>query len=615
MGGRAPLADSGVMKSLRNTLPAALVTCAAALTVPSLASAADFCVDSPAGCNGTPVTKAGFSAALTAAQSNGSDDRFFLAPGTYTNAPLAYQSLEKVELIGTDRASTVLESTVAGTVLTLGGNQDSEVSNVTVVPAGKAQVGLNLASTKADRVDVKADPAAQDVTLGLTLSGGADFSNGTVSHDLSQWGAELHGSGGTIEDSVIDVPEGIGVVGGASDGKVLRSTVKAPFGVVVGTGHLQLADTVVDTRVTKTPQVGLFASTSAGLGGTAAAADLERVTIIGKNQSPNDAAAIAAEANGAGKTGSVSARDSIFTGFQNAILRQGNNNGHANVSTDRSLYLSAGGPGLDNGDGTLTETNRLSVNPHFVDAAGGDFHLAADSPLIDAGTPGDLPAGALDRDGKPRASDGNGDCSHVSDIGAFEFQGTSVKAAAKASAPSAVAGQPVEFSSEGSCIPGPGSPVVKWSFDDGASADGATASHAFAAAGKHTAVATVTDADGHSATATAEVEVTPAPVAPKAAAPAISALRVKGKTVRFKLSRAAEVDIRFAKTGKHGKFKRIKTRLRVSGKKGANRAGLPRSLRHLKPGTYRLSAVATSADGARSKARSVRFKVAEARRR
>src|SRR5690242_14307444 len=64
---------------------AGLAACAV-LALASPASANDFCVNAPAGCAGTPVAAAGLSAALTAAQANGADDRFFLAPGTYTAA-------------------------------------------------------------------------------------------------------------------------------------------------------------------------------------------------------------------------------------------------------------------------------------------------------------------------------------------------------------------------------------------------------------------------------------------------------------------------------------------------------------------------------------------------
>jgi hypothetical protein len=60
----------------------------------------------------------------------------------------------------------------------------------------------------------------------------------------------------------------------------------------------------------------------------------------------------------------------------------------------------------------------LSADPWFVDEAGGDFHLAGDSPCIDAGAPPPdccvLPA-SRDRDGRPRPQ-GDG-----WDIGAYEF--------------------------------------------------------------------------------------------------------------------------------------------------------------------------------------------------
>ena len=51
-----------------------------------------------------------------------------------------------------------------------------------------------------------------------------------------------------------------------------------------------------------------------------------------------------------------------------------------------------------------------------------------------------MPAGAVDRDGKPRASDGNSDCVPVSDIGAFEYQGAAAAACTAAPAAPATGG-------------------------------------------------------------------------------------------------------------------------------------------------------------------------------
>jgi hypothetical protein len=61
------------------------------------------------------------------------------------------------------------------------------------------------------------------------------------------------------------------------------------------------------------------------------------------------------------------------------------------------------------------DTSGLSVDPAFVNAAAGDYHLSAGSPAIDAGSP--LYATATDYDGHTRPSGGG------PDIGAFEGSG------------------------------------------------------------------------------------------------------------------------------------------------------------------------------------------------
>ena len=199
------------------------------------------------------------------------------------------------------------------------------------------------------------------------------------------------------------------------------------------------------------------------------------------------------------------------------------------------------------------------------------------------------------------------------------------------------------FSSAGSCIPGPGEPQATWSFDDGATAAAASPAHAFATPGRHTATLTVSDGAGHSASATAVVDVAAAttgggtPAGGGAAALVLSELAVSpsrialGKalpklvsrpaerptgTVTFRLSRAANVQLRFAKRGTSGKFRRVAGRVRVSARPGLNRvrfAGrLSRKVR-LAPGAYRLTAVAADAAGARSAPSSRRFTAVKSR--
>jgi predicted outer membrane repeat protein len=75
------------------------------------------------------------------------------------------------------------------------------------------------------------------------------------------------------------------------------------------------------------------------------------------------------------------------------------------------------------GDTAYPGTGNLHVDPKFVNAPGGDFHLQGSSPCIDHGTNSisDLPAN--DYDGKTRTSDGNEDGLAVVDMGAYEAQG------------------------------------------------------------------------------------------------------------------------------------------------------------------------------------------------
>lgn len=62
----------------------------------------------------------------------------------------------------------------------------------------------------------------------------------------------------------------------------------------------------------------------------------------------------------------------------------------------------------------------ISVNPGFVDAASGNFHLRFESPCVDAGTNVDAPN--IDFDGDSRPIDGDLDGAAITDIGADEFR-------------------------------------------------------------------------------------------------------------------------------------------------------------------------------------------------
>jgi hypothetical protein len=580
------------MPPSKRTLLAAATACAA-LIIPATASAKDFCVGGPAGCSGTQVATDGLKAALAAAQSNGTDDRFFLAPGTYTADQFSHQSPERVQIVGAGAGKTILRGNVDDDwMLTLGGNPASSVANVTLEPdTGPRGALMLLSGADAHGVTIDAKSAGAPFSFGAALFGDSTFDHGRVDLATSKnTYAVAIINDGTVSDSALIAHAGAGAVLSIGDqATVRRSTLNAPVGAIADDGHLRVSDSLIDLRGLGAG-VGVAAMPGAAGGvGKISSVEVDRSTIVGSGGKMG----VVSDAEDAGTNATAHVRDSVISGFGTPVARiAGVGATGAMLTTDRSVYPAPVTP-VNVGTGSLVETRHMAVSPGFV--GNGDFHLAAGSPLIDAGTPGSVPAGAVDRDGRPRASDGNGDCTRVSDIGAFEYQGTKVKAVAHASA-AATTGTPVPFTAAGSCVPGPEAPTIRWRFDDGALAAGASAAHAYATPGRHVATVTVTDAHGHSAQASAAVTVTAPPVAPK-----ITRLRVTHGRVRFRLSQTATVTLRIAKVGK-----RPRTTLHVNAHQGANKIRLRKTL---KPGRYRLTAVATTTTGQHSKRAHTRFTV------
>jgi hypothetical protein len=88
-------------------------------------------------------------------------------------------------------------------------------------------------------------------------------------------------------------------------------------------------------------------------------------------------------------------------------------------------------------------------------------------------------------------------------------------------------------------------------------------------------------------------------------------------TIRFSLSEQATVTLSFARKLAGGRYRRVRTKVRLRVHQGLNRVSFHGRLtrrRSLKPGAYRLTVVARDADGVRSKPKRAGFRLLPARR-
>jgi hypothetical protein len=258
-----------------------------ALALPALASAKDYCFRNPPGCSGAIYDDGELAKALAAAESNGTDDRFFLGAGPYVNGPFSYQSSERVDIIGAGADKATLESDAPGSVLMLGGNPDSSVRGVTVKPVGSSGVGLRLTGTHARGVSVDAT-AAPALLAGVIASDGAVFDDGSV--DIgSVWmlpDVLVLDNSATVTDSRLVAPRGYGVLNTLSDATVRRSTLDAKFGASASAGHLTVSDSLIDLRGKGSNAQGAAIGVGVGPDGSAttATADLDRLTIVPRHR-------------------------------------------------------------------------------------------------------------------------------------------------------------------------------------------------------------------------------------------------------------------------------------------------------------------------------------------
>ena len=392
---------------------------------PAYAADNVICVGSPAGpCD---ATAASIPAAITIANNNSVADTIFVGPGTYSDGPYT------------------LTGDVDG--LTLKG---SGPSTVITLPAGGPQTYINAGQTTVRDLTVTLVPATSSNDTAISAWNGSVVQNVTVigtgtadANGISASASQVIGAdirmplgagsrgmftqvGSTVTDTTITGDTGLDHSSSGETVTISRTTIHAGSyaGVVTDGGTVEIDDSVIDLGTTG--GTGLLAA-NFNNSSTPKSIDADHVTIVGGDGSSEGAWAYAAAA-GAQQAATVTLTNSIVRGPATSLIADAGNNGSqggsstATVNVSYTDYQTTGGTiGANGAGGVVTGTgNVVDVDPAFVDAAAGDYHLSAGSPVIDHGNPA---AGGptADRENYTRVVDGDGNGSAIRDLGAYEF--------------------------------------------------------------------------------------------------------------------------------------------------------------------------------------------------
>lgn len=241
----------------------------------------------------------------------------------------------------------------------------------------------------------------------------------TTIHSSSSTGIGIGHAASSVSDLTFEFTGGDSSRLSITGGTVERSIVKS--GSLVGSITF-FNGTLRDSLVINTKITGNAVSTNTSGSGGSYSTEIRGSTLIATGASASGLVARLAGGTSGSLTYTVS--DSIIRGGQQDIYGSATDELTVTVSLANSnfevvktdLPLNGGNPGT----GIVTVTNPANAGnqtaaPVFLDAASGNFHQAATSPTIDAGTAGPL-AFRGDIDADARVIDG------IADIGADEYE-------------------------------------------------------------------------------------------------------------------------------------------------------------------------------------------------
>jgi len=599
------------------------------LALAAPAGATTYCAAPATGCGGGDLPT--LAAALTAASGNAGADDVRLGPAGYTDGPWSYSDPTGTNPV-TIRGAGFLQSQLisgggAPTLSLNNGNADN-----VLVRAPAAGVAVNLASGTLSNSQVL-----------VTNNGrGVDASGATIDH-VSIMPAGSANAGPhtavradqtTVRDSSMSTTNGVEVPN--SPVAIRRSTIVTKgYGLESGLPNTAISDSLI---VLDDPTaVGVQGVCDLAVGTISIEATNLTVTVTG-----DGAGGIAFRSIGGQGCGGHVAVSSSLVHEVGKTVDCAPGIGTASVAV-RYSDADLAGPGKVTGacTGAVDAGDNFFADPLLATPATLQPVPRFDSPLVDAGDPAAPGAGQpTDIAGLPRAVNGR------RDVGAFEYGRRPPSLSVASGAATARTSEPVAFTATTS-DPDLGDAVtVGWSFDDGATATGGQASHAFATAGTHTATATATDSAGVKTVRGVTVVVAgppkpPAggntirpPTARDTTRPSLGPLRLSsrrfkaarsgppvskaraGTKVGFALSERSSVRFTVQRQAKRRKAPKrwvtVKGSFTFAGTAGANSLRFRGRIggKRLKAGSYRLSAQATDPANNTSLPQRKTFKIA-----
>ncbi|MEA2387761.1 MAG: cytochrome c [Thermoleophilaceae bacterium] len=485
------------------------------LAFTAAASASTYCVLKPSCVSAGGTSEATINEALSAALAHDGHDRVELGTGTFDTGtqPIVVYSNNPVDIVGSGGA-TVLQNTASYAAVGFSG-PSSTISDLTIRLSVENVVALDLGAV-AERILIAGDTGRTGFGRGVAFSGAGTLRSATVSLPFNEPGVPttgvfIQGPGTrTVEDIAVLADTGFDDTSDVGVTNVRRVRTRGAAGFTMLGGTTNIEDAVVEL-FSGTFQVGIDVAPDRGTA-PSATVNASHVTIVGSGGG-RGLRAVSNLSSGS-QVANLTVRSSVVRNVGTTLERVASASPRAaNLTISHSWYdPSAVG---SSGGGTLTQGpgNTFTASPGFVDEAGGDYHLVADSPLLDIGKPGGG-GSPFDFDKNPRITSGTGACVPRRDMGAFEFQ-PGPRAPHAAARVDPVAGAPVgvasTFTALNSCDPDLGDHLTySWRFDDGRTAHGFSVRHRFTSRGDHDGTVTVTDSTGRTATATATAHVTAA---------------------------------------------------------------------------------------------------------